>query len=141
MGTSFYDHFGDYLKLGIIKDNAMSGQKLANLLRYFSTASRDEMISLAQYVGRKKEGQNCIFYAIGESIAAIESSYVVLASFREHGLEVLYLLDPELDALVMGELTTFGDNSLQLATRESLATQGSKEHRKDSSKSKNASWR
>merc|ERR1719316_1508820 len=43
-------------------------------MRYHTSKSGDEMISLKEYVDRMKEGQNDIFYITGESIAQVSAS-------------------------------------------------------------------
>ena len=65
--------------------------KIAELLRFHTSKSGDEQISLKEYVDRMKEGQNDIFYITGESVAAVSSS-PFLETLRKKGIEVLYMV-------------------------------------------------
>merc|ERR1719146_19688 len=88
----FYEQFGKNLKLGVHEDST-NRAKIAELLRYQTSKSGDEMISLKEYVDRMKEGQNDIYYITGESVAQVSSS-PFLENLRKKGLEVLYMVDP-----------------------------------------------
>ena len=53
----FYEQFSKNLKLGIHEDST-NRAKLADLLRFQTSKSGDEMISLKEYCDRMKEGQS-----------------------------------------------------------------------------------
>ena len=86
----FYEAFGKCLKLGVHEDST-NRTKIAELLRFHTSKSGDEQISLKEYVDRMKEGQNDIFYITGESVAAVSSS-PFLETLRKKGIEVLYMV-------------------------------------------------
>merc|ERR1712058_142557 len=83
----FYEQFGKNLKLGIHEDST-NRAKIADLLRYQTSKSGDESISLKEYCDRMKEGQNDIYYVTGESVAQVSSSPFI-ETLRKKGPEVL----------------------------------------------------
>merc|ERR1711957_1022264 len=112
-----YEQFGKCMKLGVQEDST-NRTKLAELLRFNTSKSGDEQISLKEYVDRMKEGQNDIYYITGESIAAVSSS-PFLESLRKKGLEVLYMVDP-IDEYVVQQLKEFDGKKLKSTTKEGL---------------------
>jgi len=113
----FYEQFSKNLKLGIHEDST-NRTKIAELLRFNTSKSGDEQISLKEYVDRMKEGQNDIYYITGESIAAVSSS-PFLETLRKKGLEVLYMVDP-VDEYAVQQLKEFDGKKLKSTTKEGL---------------------
>lgn len=103
---SFWKAFGQVLKEGPAEDFA-NKEKIAGLLRFASTAGEgdEQSVSLADYLGRVKEGQDKIYYLTGESYAQIKNS-PHLEVFRKKGIEVLLLTD-RIDEWLMSYLTEF----------------------------------
>ena len=71
--VGFGARFGKCLKLGVHEDST-NRTKVAELLRYHTSKSGDEQISLKEYVDRMKEGQNDIFYITGRCIDAMSQT-------------------------------------------------------------------
>jgi len=113
----FYEQFSKNLKLGIHEDST-NRTKIAELMRYNTSKSGDEQISLKEYVDRMKEGQSDIYYITGESIAQVSSS-PFLESLRKKGLEVLYMVDP-VDEYSVQQLKEFDGKKLKSVTKEGL---------------------
>ncbi|MEZ5832658.1 MAG: molecular chaperone HtpG [Dongiaceae bacterium] len=89
--AAFWNNFGAVLKEGIYED-AEHKDTLLKLARFRST-NGDSLVSLADYLGRMKEGQSAIYYLTGESLEAASRS-PQLEGYRAKGIEVLLLTDP-----------------------------------------------
>ncbi|CAJ1450960.1 unnamed protein product [Effrenium voratum] len=113
----FYEQFGKCLKLGVHEDST-NRTKVAELLRFHTSKSGDEQISLKEYVDRMKEGQNDIYYITGESIQAVSSS-PFLETLRKKGIEVIYMTDP-VDEYCVQQLKEFDGKKLKSTTKEGL---------------------
>ena len=59
--NKLYEQFGKCLKLGVHEDSA-NRTKVSELLRWHTSKSGDEPISLKEYVDRMKEGRTDIYY-------------------------------------------------------------------------------
>merc|ERR1712010_82315 len=123
----FYEQFSKNIKLGIHEDST-NRAKIAELMRYHTSKSGDEQISLKEYVDRMKEGQNDIYYITGESIAQVSSS-PFLENLRKKGLEVLYMVDP-VDEYAVQQLKEFDGKKLKSVTKEGLDIEDEDEKKK-----------
>ena len=113
----FYEQFGKCLKLGVHQVST-NRAKVAELLRFITSKSGDEQVSLKEFIDRLKEGQNGICYFTGESITQVSSS-PFLGTLQKKGLEVLYRVNP-VGELCVRLLKEFDSKKFKSTTKEGL---------------------
>ena len=123
----FYEQFSKNLKLGIHED-ATNRAKLAEFLRYHTSKSGEEQISLKEYVARMKEGQKDIYYITGESRSSIGSSPFI-ESLKKKGYEIIYMIDP-IDEYVIQQLKEYDGKKLRNCSKEGLEIDETEEQKK-----------
>ncbi len=106
---AFWDEFGEVLKEGAGEDFT-NREALAKLLRFATTTSSKtdkdkKRVSLDDYIGRKPEDQDCIYYICAETYeTAARSPH--LEVFKERDVEVLLMFD-RIDEWLMSMLTEY----------------------------------
>jgi molecular chaperone HtpG len=129
----FYEQFSKNLKLGIHEDST-NRNKIADLLRFHTSKSGEDLISFKEYVNRMKEGQKDIFYITGESRAAVSNS-PFLEALKKRGYEVLYLVDP-IDEYMVQQLKDYDGKKLKSCTKEGLDLEETEEEKKQKEEEK-----
>merc|ERR1711970_456977 len=112
-----YEQFSKNVKLGIHEDSG-NRKKLADLLRYHSSASGDDVTSLKEYVSRMKENQKSIYYITGETRDQVANSAFV-ERVKKRGYEVIYMTEP-IDEYCVQQLREYDDKTLVSVTKEGL---------------------
>lgn len=110
--SELWKEFGQVLKEGPAEDFT-NREKVAGLFRFSTTHTdkSDQDQSLAEYLERMKEGQEKIYYVVGENFNTAKNS-PHLEVFRKKGIEVLLLSD-RVDEWLMGHLNEFDGKQFQ----------------------------
>merc|ERR1711874_345814 len=122
-----YEQFSKDLKLGIHEDST-NRKKLAGYLRYYTSASGDDLCSLGDYVSRMGENQKDIYYITGETKEVVATSSFV-ERMKKRGLEVIYMTEP-IDEYVVQQLKEFDGKNLVSVTKEGLELPEDEEEKK-----------
>ena len=130
--ATFWAEFGQVLKEGTGED-AANIERLSKLLRFASTneESDAQVVTLADYVSRMKEGQDKIYYVTADSYMGGYNS-PQLEIFRKKGIEVLVLWD-RVDEWMLSHLRKFDYKELASVAKggldlEAMADDNEKKH-------------
>lgn len=133
--TTFWKEFGQVLKEGMGDDPA-NKDRIAKLLRFSSTQNEgdSQLVSLAEYVGRMKEGQEKIYYVTADTYSAAKYS-PHLEVFKKKGVEVLLLCD-RVDEWMLSYLQEFDGKELQSCAKGGLDLGGLEDEKDKETKKK-----
>jgi molecular chaperone HtpG len=130
--AAFWKDFGVVLKEGIGEDHA-NRERLTKLYRFSSTHDDGSVqnVSLPEYVGRMKEGQEAIYYVTADTLATAKNS-PQLEIFKKKGIEVLLLTD-RVDEWLLSHLYEHDGHPLQSVAKGAvdlgkLADEAEKKH-------------
>ena len=121
-----WKNFGKSIKLGVIDDKANKA-KLTKLLRFVTSKSEGQLISLDEYVDRMKPNQKNIYYVTGESVESVSQSPFVERLLKKD-LEVVYMVDP-VDEYLLQPMTEYEGTKLMSVTKEGLKIDEGEEKR------------
>ena len=102
--VKFFKNFGTNLKFGIYNSFGMNKDKLVDLIMFYSS-KEERLITLKEYTENKKDDQNKIYYATGESIDKI-NMLPQIEAFKEKDIDVLYF-DDYIDEFTVSVLRSY----------------------------------
>ena len=126
--TKFYEQFSKNIKLGIHEDSS-NREKLADLLMYNSSKSKNKMVTFKEYINNMPESQKHIYYITGESQKSVENSPFI-EKCKKRNYEVLFMTDP-IDEYCVQQLKEFDGKSLICVTKEGLKFDESEQDKKN----------
>ena len=126
----FYENFGRQIGYGIVSDGGESRKDSLKDLMMFYSSTQKKLTTLKEYVERMKEGQKCIYYAAGESIAAVDK-LPQTELLKDKDYEVLYLTG-ETDEFVLQALMNYDEKPFRSIVDGDLELGGEDEQKDDS---------
>ncbi len=123
----FFKAFGMQLKFGVYNRFGMDKDELKDLIMFYSNEKK-ELITLKEYVEKKKEGQDKIYYAVGETIDKIDLLPQV-ELVKDKGFDLLYLTD-YVDEFVVQTLGQYENMSFVNIASEAFDLDGEEEKKK-----------
>ncbi|TLY53129.1 MAG: molecular chaperone HtpG [Gammaproteobacteria bacterium] len=117
--ATFWQEFGTVFKEGVAEDFA-NKERIAKLLRFASTQSDGaaQTVSLDDYIGRLKAGQESIYYLTADGYAAAKGS-PQLEALKAHGVEVLLMYE-RIDEWMSSYLNEYAGKKLRNVAKGDL---------------------
>ena len=123
----FYENFGRAVSYGIAGEGGESRKDALQELLLFYSSTEKKLVTLREYVDRMAESQKYIYYAAGESVAAIDC-LPQTELLKEKSYEILYLTG-EADEFVVQMLHKYADKEFRSIVDGELELDG--EEKKD----------
>ncbi len=101
----FFKEFGRTLKFGLYNSYGMAKDVLADLLLFYSV-KQQKLVTLDEYMAAAPEGQDAIYYAVGDSRDRLAQTPIVTTVLAK-GYDVL-LCDENVDEFCMMSIGTYG---------------------------------
>ncbi|KAH0569333.1 heat shock protein 90 [Spironucleus salmonicida] len=130
---TFLTNFGKSIKLGIHEDQE-NRDKLAKLLRFYSTKSADKRTSFDDYITRMAEGQKNIYYITGDNLTALKES-PFLERFQKKGIEVIFFED-SIDEYMVSSLRELDSKQLKCITKDGVEIEQTEDEKKNAEEQK-----
>jgi len=111
--SKFWENFGAVLKEGLYEDRDHRDELLA--LARFRSTSRDELVSLDDYIAAMKPGQDAIYTIHGDNLDVIKKSPQI-EGFQARGVEVLLMTDP-IDEFWVSAIDRYKEKPFKSTTR------------------------
>jgi molecular chaperone HtpG len=131
---TFYEQYNKSIKLGVHEDST-NRNKLVPLLRYETSNSNGDLISLDDYIENMKTNQTSIYYITAESVKSIANS-PFLEKLKVKNYEVIYMCDP-LDEYITQQVKDYKDKKLVCVTKENIDMGGDDSEKEEFEKLKN----
>jgi molecular chaperone HtpG len=125
---NFYKEFGRQLKYGIVSDYGMHKDNLKDLIMFYSS-NEEKLTTLSEYVDRMSDEQKYIYFATGESVAAI-SKLPQAEMVLSKGYEVLYCTQ-EIDEFTLQTLMQYGEKQFRSVDSDDLGIENDKDESKN----------
>ena len=107
----FYENFGHAIGFGIAGPDGLSRKEALQDLLLFYSSTEKKLVTLREYVDRMPESQKYIYYAAGESAAAIDH-LPQTELLKDKNYEILYLTG-ETDEFVLQMLGKYADKEFR----------------------------
>lgn len=119
-----FKEFGLSIKFGVYQGFGMNKDKLKDFLMFYSS-KKQKLVTLKEYVDGVLDGQDCIYYACGESYEKIDR-LPQIEKAKDKGYEILYFKDG-VDEFVAKLLNDYEGKTFKSVNDESFSVSGEEE--------------